>query len=306
MAHRSFHADAASAKRESQNTGAPVSPLAGPDGFPTGVIHGCLRTLLGLRERHKDADMIAIFDSGRPQRRLDLLPSYKGNRPKSDPSLADQIQDLFEILPSFGIPTVKEHGVEADDIIISFAGKARHDRVIIVGDDKDLGQAVTDRVFQLKSPKTRGAEWALHGPDDIKARLGVPPEFVPDYLALTGDSSDNIPGAPGVGATYAVKFITAFGGIDNILANADRIEPERFRKILSENAELIRTCLTITRPLTCESEVPTPVEPDHDRVSNYLAKRGLRSIAAKFFGAEPLPKPVPSKPKPLYDQGILF
>ena len=232
--YRSFHADAAR----------PEGALTAPDGFPTGALLGWYRTLLKFREMYQPEMMIAAFDGGIPQFRFDACPDYKANRAPRDPGLKQQIDDAYAHTHLFGITAVKFPQTEADDIIGTLAKKWGGDRVLIVSDDKDLGQCVTERVHQVKSP--RGGDWRVCGPAEIQAAFKVSIAQIPEFLALTGDSSDNIPGLPNVGPVTAVKWLTKYGSIASLIEKASTVEPARFADVVAQNAESLLGYLKVT------------------------------------------------------------
>ena len=284
LAYRSFHAAQASAERMAREHGGEPRLLQTRDGFPTGVLHNSYRTILNLIEEYKASRAIAVFDHGPCIARTSVLPTYKANRPPRPPELARQMEDLYEHLPLFGIPVVRTPNTEADDIIHVLARMAPYDRVIIVGDDKDMGQCISDKILQLKSPCTSGDQWRLCSQSDIEGKMGIKVTQVSDFLALTGDSSDNIPGLPGVGEVKARGWLNQYGSIEGIIAAAHEIEPKRFRPIIQEHAELLRGYHSITKLHDVNVAFPPHIEADPEKRDAYLAMRELRSVAARFKG----------------------
>jgi len=313
--HRSYHADAAR-----QEGG-----LTAPDGTPTGALLGWYRTLLRFREVYQPELMVAVFDGGVQQARYDACPDYKANRTKKYPGLPEQMEDAYQSTPLFGIPSIKMPQTEADDIIGAIAKKWGGERVYIVSDDKDLGQCVNEKVHQIKSPKN--GDWRICGVKEVEDHFGVSCSQVAAFLAITGDSSDNIPGLPKVGPVTAVKWLKKFGDIESLIKNADSVEPTRFSKVITENADSLRKYLTVTTLHEVNCEVPRPIAPNHAQLSEYLSKRGLKSIAARFdylesrqqqagaqISAPPEPavsplaggNPAPAPTMETFTQGVLF
>jgi len=227
LAFRAFHA---------------LPELTRPDGFPTGAVHGWNRLQRSLAEREKPDRVVAFFDLGGSDRHLSLHPEYKANRSETPESLVKQIPELKRLASLLGARVIERRGVEADDLIASFAKRraALGDDVLIVSADKDFGQCVGGTVAQLAPTNNPKDPWVRLDAAGIRDKFGVPPERVPDYLALMGDAVDNIPGIRGVGPKTAAKWIADHGDIEAVLAAAGTILPERFREVLASSPDLLR------------------------------------------------------------------
>jgi len=149
-----------------------------------------------------------------------------------------------------GLVGVERRGVESDDLLAAeaVALSKKGDEVLIVSSDKDFAQIVSDRISILLPPPTANPKlgWRRMDAGGVIAKFGVPPSQIADYLAVVGDTSDNIPGIDGVGPKTATKWLQAYGGIEQLIANAGNLEPERFRTIVSADAEKLRRNLKIT------------------------------------------------------------
>lgn len=212
------------------------------------VLYAMARFLLALDESYPHQYGAVIFDKGPPRKRLEVLPEYKAQRPSMPEELRSQLPAVREWIQAAGWPLLEEEGREADDLIAAIVKARRQHPVYIVSHDKDLGQLVREDVVQL-IPDKSGAKARLKelNAAAIKEKFGVEPEAIVDYLAMVGDSSDNIPGLPGVGPKTAVELLQHFGNIDSILRRKEEIEKPSLRKkldgageLLKKNRELVR------------------------------------------------------------------
>lgn len=223
--------------------------LTRKDGFPTGALHGWVKTIWKLEDMEQPDAVIVFFDKGGSDRHLAILPEYKANRDETPEALKTQLPYFGRLSELMGCAVVEQEGVEADDLIASATTKltALGHEVVIVSADKDLGQCVGDRVSQLLPAPTANPRigWRKLDVAGVNEKFGVPPERVPDYLALIGDASDNIAGLPGVGPKTATNWLNAFDNIDGILANAAALKPVRFAAIVPEQEALLRRNLQL-------------------------------------------------------------
>ena len=205
---------------------------------PTGAIQGVLNMLRRLHKDYPSDYSACIFDAKGKTFRDDIYPQYKANRASMPDDLRPQIEPLHEAIKALGWPLIVENGVEADDVIGALAKQAEREgvRVIISTGDKDITQLVNANVTVVNTMRD-----AFRRVDDVldiagvTAKFGVPPELMIDYLVLVGDTSDNVPGVEKVGPKTAVKWLTQYGSLDNIVANADNITGvvgENLRKAL--------------------------------------------------------------------------
>ena len=195
--------------------------LRGPDGFPTGALHGMVAMMKKLREQIPAAHAVCVFDAKGPTFRDTWYGDYKANRTAMPPPLVQQIEPIHEVVKLLGWPVLEVPGIEADDAIGTLAcvaESAGHSVVISTG-DKDLAQLVTANVTLINTMSNERLD--IEG---VKAKFGVPPDRIVDYLTLVGDAVDNIPGVDKVGPKTAAKWINDFGSLDGVIAAADTIK----------------------------------------------------------------------------------
>ncbi|MBZ4219309.1 MAG: DNA polymerase I [Chlorobium sp.] len=263
------------------------------DGMPTGAVYGFTSTLLKIFETYRPQYLAAVFDSKEKTFRHDLFPLYKANRPAPPEDLIMQLDAIFELLDAFDIPLIKTPGYEADDLIGTASHKFSNTcQVYIVTPDKDLAQLVHDGVKILKPGKNQN-ELELLGKQEIIQQFGVPPELFTQFLTLTGDTSDNIPGAKGIGPKTAVALLSKYGSLQNIYNHLDEISPknrlslEEFQPTLDLITQLvtIRTDLQIDvtlKQLACGL-------PNSNKLFPLLQKLGLKTIASRVGSMQFLP-----------------
>jgi len=220
-------------------------PLKGRDGTVTSGLNLLLGELFSLIHANPDSCIAAISDAPGPTFRNELFPAYKANRPPTPDDLKIQTRLAEQLIPMLGIPFIERSGLEADDIIAGLAHKSAVP-VLVVSPDKDLLQLVNSNVSVLRVGKY-GTQSTLVEQDDVQAIMGVPARFVADLLALMGDSSDNIPGARGIGAKGAVNLIQRYGGIEDIYSDISSVEPESLRRKLIESRDVVELSLRLTR-----------------------------------------------------------
>ncbi len=217
-----------------------VAPLSSPSGEPTHAVHGTVTMLERLFRERKPHLLSICMDAGRVTFRKDIYPEYKANRPAAPDDLRVQIKRSEDIVRAWGVSVLKQEGVEADDLIASAVRRARELslRVVIVSADKDLMQLVGKDVLMWDTLRNK-----VFGEEEVKERFGVGPELLGDLLALTGDSSDNIPGVPSVGPKTAATLLVEHGSLENILSSLAAIKRKKLKEVLSlhqENARLSR------------------------------------------------------------------
>ncbi len=190
--------------------------LRAPDGTPTGALRGYASQLVKLLVRERPTHLAAAWDFALTSFRNDIHAGYKAGRTEAPADLEPQFALCEEVTRALGVPVFGLERFEADDVIATMTGRALDEGadVVIASSDKDLGALVSDRV-SLFDPRSE----TLLGPAEIEARLGVPPELVPDFLTLVGDAVDNIPGVPGIGAKTASALLRRFGRIEAIPAD---------------------------------------------------------------------------------------
>ncbi len=233
--------------------------LTRADGFPTGALHGWVKTMWRLQDQEKPDGMLVFFDLGGSQDRLALHPEYKAQRKETPEPLEKQIPLIKDLTRAMGLVGVELDGVESDDLVASQArmlANAGHD-VLIVSADKDFAQCVDDRIKLLLPPPTANPKlgWRVLDTAGVKEKFGVPPAQIAEYLALIGDTSDNIPGINGVGPKTAAKWFEEFTTLEGIIAGAAALKPERFREAVAKEADRLRLNLKLT---TLRTESPLP------------------------------------------------
>ncbi len=201
-------------------------PLTNSQGEPTGAMYGVLNMLRSLIIQYKPSHVAVVFDAKGKTFRDELYEEYKSNRPPMPDDLREQIAPLHEMVQAMGLPLLSISGVEADDVIGTLALKAAADGrdVLISTGDKDMAQLVTPKITLINTMTN-----VILGPDEVKEKYGVPPELIIDFLALMGDSSDNIPGVPGVGEKTALGLLQGLGSLDDIYQQLDNIATLSFR-----------------------------------------------------------------------------
>ncbi|MDP1581629.1 MAG: 5'-3' exonuclease H3TH domain-containing protein [Candidatus Didemnitutus sp.] len=233
--------------------------LTRADGFPTGALHGWVKTIWRLQDQEQPAGMLVFFDLGGAQDRLALLPEYKANRKETPEALEQQIPVLKELTRAMGLVGIELDGVESDDLLAAQAralANAGHD-VWIVSADKDFAQCVDERVKLLLPPPTANPRlgWRTMDAAGVVEKFGVPPEKIAEYLAIVGDTSDNIPGVHGCGPKTATKWLHQFGSLEGLIAGVDTLQPERFREQIKTRADELRRNLQLT---TLRTNCPLP------------------------------------------------
>ncbi len=260
--------------------------MATKEGIPTGAVYGFLATLLKIHETYKPEYLAVAFDSAEKTFRHELFEPYKANRPEPPEDLIAQLDYIFRLVEAMRIPVLKQPGYEADDLIGSAARQfEKHCMVYIVTPDKDLAQLVHDGVKILKPGKKQN-ELEIVGRKEILEQFGVSPELFIDFLTLAGDSSDNIPGAKGIGPKTASKLLNTYGSLEAILQHLDELPP-RSRKSLEEfknSRKLIRDLVTIRTDLPLGTTLTDleSEEPDGPVLFNLLDSLEMKSVSARI------------------------
>jgi DNA polymerase-1 len=234
--------------------------MATAGGQVTNAVFGFTSMLINLVKDHQPDSIVAAFD--RPERtfRHEAVPTYKGNRDEAPDILRQQMGLVREVVNALGIVDVDLAGFEADDIIATLAeqAKARGDDVVIVTGDRDTYQLVEDPHVKVLYNRRGVSDYAFYDEAGIQERTGVPPALYPQYAALRGDPSDNLPGVPGVGEKTAAKLITTYGGIDGIYEHLDAQTP-KLRASLAEHEDRVREN---ARVMVLRRDVPIEVDLD--------------------------------------------
>ena len=262
-----------------------LPPLTRPDGTPVNAVLGFTNMLWKIL-RETDADHAAVvFDTARLTFRNEIYEPYKANRGETPEELIPQFPLVREAAGAFNLASIELHGFEADDLIAAYAdaARARGARVTIVSADKDLMQLVEgDSVIMYDYFKNREI-----GPDQVRERFGVGPERVIDVQALAGDSTDNVPGVPGIGVKTAALLINDYGDLDELLARAEEIKQPKRRQNLIEHAEMARLSRDLVT-LRRDAPLPMPLEalvrrqPEPGALRAFFKENGFRSIATRL------------------------
>ncbi|TDF36241.1 DNA polymerase I [Alteromonadaceae bacterium M269] len=203
-----------------------MPPLTNSKGMSTGAIYGVINMLRSLIKQFNPTHIAVVFDAKGKTFRDEMYAEYKANRPPMPDELREQIEPLHEIIRAMGLPIIVESGVEADDVIGTLADKASKAGIttLISTGDKDMAQLVNEHVTLINTMTN-----TLMDIEGVIEKFGIPPELIIDFLALKGDSVDNIPGVPGVGDKTAVGLLQGIGGIEDIYKNLDKIADLSFR-----------------------------------------------------------------------------
>ncbi len=291
-----------------------LPPMNRPDGTPVNAVFGFCRMLTQLLDDPEVDHVAVILDAGRTTFRSEIYPAYKAQRPEPPEDLIPQFPLIREAATAFGMPSIELPGFEADDLIATYARLAVEAGATctIVSSDKDLMQLVRPGVDMMDPMKMRKV-----GPAEVMEKFGVTPDKVVDVQALAGDSTDNVPGAPGIGIKTAALLINEYGDLETLLKRAGEIKQPKRRESLEQNAELIR----ISRKLVqLRDDVPPPADPDsfdkHPPDPNvllpWLEQQGFKSLLARYKGelgeatnpmapaatSAPVKKPEPAEAKP--------
>lgn len=239
-----------------------IRGLTNSRGEPTNAIYGFSKALRRMIVDVRPTLGAVIWDSGLPERRTTLQPEYKQNRPEMPSEMRPQEEWLQARVPLFGLASLSCPNTEADDLIASYARRAANDglEVVIATSDKDILQLTSERICVYSTAKADVADggFALLGVEEIRKKWGVDPGRIADVLALTGDSSDNIPGVPGVGGKTAAKLINEFGSLDNLLARVSDVQPEKLREKLVASRSLIEANRQMVA-LDEDLDLPAPI-----------------------------------------------
>ena len=250
------------------------------DRMPINALHGFTSMLRKLLE-DENPDYVAVtfdpYDEPEPGFRSKIYPEYKTNRPPTPPDLKPQLPYFERIVQALSIPRLSQPGMEADDLIASLTRKARERGldVCIVSADKDLLQLVGDGVRMIDT--MRGKTFTAQ---DAEKRFGVPPEKIKFVMALSGDSSDNIPGVPGIGEKIGGQLIAEFGDLETLLANIDRVNGPKRRERLAEFADQARMSLELVTlrddcPVECDLDALRLTPPDQEQLEALFAELSL-------------------------------
>ena len=231
-----------------------IRELNSPSGQPTNAIYGFVKMLTKMRAIVEPTHLIVVWDGGLSARRVAALPEYKSQRPEMPDDLSSQLDEIVSYLKSANVASFCREGVEADDYIACLAWRAAGAgmTVVIASSDKDFMQLVSPRIGLLNPNDKSEAIWA---DEQVRAKTGVEPSQIVDWLALMGDSVDNIPGVPGVGPKTAADLLKQFGSVAELYERLDEVKSEKLRAALRAAADAVRRNLELIRlhdDLPCE------------------------------------------------------
>ncbi|HID48342.1 MAG TPA: DNA polymerase I, partial [Chromatiales bacterium] len=259
--------------------------LTNSRGEPTGAIYGVINMIRRLLKDYDPEHIAVVFDAKGPTFRNDLYPEYKATRPPMPEELAAQIEPVHEIIRAMGLPLLVVPGVEADDVIGTLARQAAAHgmETIISTGDKDMAQLVNDHVTLVNTMTD-----TISDREGVTEKFGIPPEHIVDYLALIGDTVDNVPGVPKVGPKTAAKWLAQYGSLEEIMRHADEIKGkvgENLRASL-EQLPLAKQLVTIRRDVDLEvtPETLARQEPDAQALRDLFGRYEFKSWLAEVLG----------------------
>ena len=261
-----------------------LPPMTRADGTPVNAVFGFSSMLFKLMTERPDDRMIVVFDSARQSFRTELYGDYKANRAEPPPELTPQFGLIRTAASAFGLPIARVEGFEADDVIATYAltAKAAGQEVEIVSSDKDLMQLIQDGITMYDPMKQK-----LIGADEVREKFGVGPERVRDVLALAGDSSDNVPGVPGIGVKTAAQLIEEHGSVEGLLAAAGTIKQPKRREALLQYADQARLSYELVGlredaplPVALDEVRRDPIDPD--TLLPFLRENGFKSLITRI------------------------
>ena len=275
LMHRAFHA---------------VPPtMNAPDGRPTNAIFGFLNMFFKMIDAFNPDGVVVAFDKGKPRVRMEMLPQYKAQRPPMDPDLHAQFPMIKELLAALNVPILQSEGWEGDDILGTMArlGEQAGCDMLLVTGDRDMYQLVTEHVNVVSTRKGL-SDVAIMTPESVDDLYhGITPALVPDFYGLKGDTSDNIPGVPGIGPKKASALIAQYGSLDEVIAHADEVKGKMGENLRAhiDDALLSRKVATIRTDAPVELDFETTSFPafSADEVSAALGTLGITAMQNRFL-----------------------
>ncbi|MDQ7064452.1 MAG: DNA polymerase I [candidate division KSB1 bacterium] len=266
------------------------NPLINSRGENTSAIYGFVRTLFKIFDEEKPDYLGVVFDTSEPTFRHKAYKAYKATRQKMPDEMSEQLPILRQVIEALRIPIIEVPGYEADDILATLALKARERglQVFLVTSDKDLMQLV-DSVIKIYNLRRRIDEAEILGPSEVEEKMGVPPQQIRDFLALVGDSSDNIPGVPKVGKKTAQSLLREYRSLDNLLDHLDEVASKSVRESLRQNTDQARVSQQL---VTLDTNVPIELdldqlrlkEPDQQKVLALFTRLEFTSLMDRIAG----------------------
>ena len=267
-----------------------LPPLTRPDGTPIGAVLGFTNMLIKLLKEKNPDYLVVVFDVSRENFRHKIYPAYKANRQETPPELIPQFSLIRQACEAFDVPYIEKEGYEADDLIATYA-HSQPGEVTIVSSDKDLMQLVGGSVHMFDPLKNR-----LIGVEEVKEKFGVPPQQVIDVQALAGDSTDNVPGIPGIGIKTAAELIQTYGTLENLLTHAHEIKQPKRREALLTHAENARLSKELVK---LKDDVPDTEPLEMFSVKPFHPEKAFAFLKEQNFNAllHRLEKESPSAPQ---------
>ncbi len=259
--------------------------LCAADGTPTNAILGFMNMLFKAQEEWPGGTCAIFFDAKGPTARHLMFEDYKGGRRPTPETFKIQLPLIMELCTAMGLPVFSREGVEADDCIAATARACASEScfVRILSADKDLFQTIDENITVIR-PSRGVTDFVVYDTKSFEEKYGFKPPLMADYLALVGDSADNIPGVPGIGEKTAKDLVGAFGSLESIYENLESVAKAR-RTRLEENKELAFRCRELIVPQTTEAvttEALAGKEPDLEKIAFLCSKLGLKKIAERF------------------------
>ncbi len=255
--------------------------LTSPDGVPTNACYGFMQMLLKMIDLYHPDGIVCAWDVHRPDWRMKLLEQYKAQRPPIDENLAVQFPLIQDLLESMDIPCISMEGYEGDDILGTLAARGEEEglHTYLITGDRDTYQLVTEDTSVVTTKKGM-SDVVIYTPDAVFERYGVTPEQVPDYLGLKGDTSDNIPGVPGIGEKTAARLLGEYGSLEGVIEHADEISGKLGENIRGhiEDARISREVATIRRDAPVDLDLDALHFPDYTAASVKEAFGKLRFV----------------------------
>ena len=291
------------------------NPMTNSKGLNTSTILGFVNTLDEVLRKESPSHIAVVFDPSGPTFRKDLFPEYKANRESTPEDIKLTIPWIKKIIEAFNIPVVEVENYEADDVIGTLALKAEKEgfTVFMMTPDKDYSQLVSDNIFMFK-PKRSGNDIEILGPKEINEKFQTSdPKQVIDVLALWGDSSDNVPGVPGIGEKTAKKLISEYGSIENVYKNLDKFKGKQKENLENfiDQAKLSKELVTIVTDVQCEfnAESFKLTEFNREALQSLFEELEFKNLANRLLGTNSTTsqaQSVPTPAKPDGAQGNLF
>lgn len=270
--HRAYHA---------------IPPFKTKSGIQTNAIYGFFSILNKAVLDYKPDHLIVCFDTPVPTFRKKLFKEYQSHRPKMETELSSQFQPVKEGLDAAHIAHIEKEGFEADDVIgtISHIYSKNGDRVLILSGDRDILQLVNERIFVI-TPQLGFGKEKLYDRESVIERFGIPPDKIPDFKALMGDSSDNYKGAKGIGPKTAAKLLKEYGTVESVLSHINKIDG-RIAKMLSDHIESVRISHELATILT-NLQINFSIDSAkfigfHEQLKDFMSQYEMHSLVNRIF-----------------------